>query len=118
MNNFEKYSKLHDEVMKRLEDGEITIEKAKEINDLAFEKYISEAKIIPFNPHRSKSKNRTVNEINADLTFELMDIRRLYDNKIKQTDDPDEKAKLEKEKQEKIDEKTAEATEEIEKIRD
>ena len=43
MTNFEKYNKIHDEVMKRLEDGEITTEMAKEVNDLAFEKYLLEA---------------------------------------------------------------------------
>lgn len=42
MTNYEKYNKLHAEVMKRLEDGEITIETAKEVNDLAFEKYVTE----------------------------------------------------------------------------
>lgn len=38
--NIEKYNKLHDEIMKRLENGEITMEQAKEVNDLAFDKYI------------------------------------------------------------------------------
>lgn len=42
MTNFEKYNKLHTEIMKKLENGEITIEKAKEVNDLAFDKYITE----------------------------------------------------------------------------
>ena len=42
MPNFEKYNKLHAEIMKRLEAGEITTEQAKEVNDLAFEKYITE----------------------------------------------------------------------------
>ena len=42
MNNFEKYNKLHTEIMKRLEAGEITTEQAKEVNDLAFEKYVTE----------------------------------------------------------------------------
>ena len=42
MNNFEKYNKLHDEVMKRLKDGEITIETAKGIVDISFNKYIVE----------------------------------------------------------------------------
>ncbi len=43
MNNFEKYNALHTEVMKRLEDGEITIETAKAVIDLTFDKYIIEA---------------------------------------------------------------------------
>ena len=47
MPNFDRYNKLHDEIMKRLEDGEITTERAKEVNDLAFEKYILEAAISP-----------------------------------------------------------------------
>jgi hypothetical protein len=42
--NIEKYNKLHDEIMKRLENGEITIETAREVNDLAFEKYMYESK--------------------------------------------------------------------------
>ena len=42
MPNFERYSKLHDEIMRRLEVGEITTEQAKEVNDLVFEKYIIE----------------------------------------------------------------------------
>jgi hypothetical protein len=41
--NIEKYNKLHDELMKRLESGEITTEQAKEVNDLAFDKYITES---------------------------------------------------------------------------
>lgn len=40
MNNFEKYNKLHDEIISRLENGEITTETAKEVNDLLFDKYI------------------------------------------------------------------------------
>lgn len=40
--NIEKYNKLHNELMNRLEAGEITTERAKEINDLAFDKYITE----------------------------------------------------------------------------
>lgn len=40
--NIEKYNILHDELMKRLESGEITVEMAKEVHDLAFDKYITE----------------------------------------------------------------------------
>jgi hypothetical protein len=40
--NIEKYNKLHTEIMKKLENGEITTERAKEINDLAYDKYITE----------------------------------------------------------------------------
>lgn len=42
MPNFERYNKLHNEVMKRLEDGEITTESAKELNDKFFDRYIIE----------------------------------------------------------------------------
>jgi mevalonate kinase len=42
MNNFEKYSAIHAEVMNKLESGEITAEQAKEIKDLAFDKYVVE----------------------------------------------------------------------------
>lgn len=38
--NFEKYLSLHNEIMNRLESGEITAEMAKNVNDLAFDKYI------------------------------------------------------------------------------
>ena len=40
--NIEKYNKLHNEIMKRLESNEITTESAKAINNLAFDKYIVE----------------------------------------------------------------------------
>ena len=42
MADFERYNKLHDEVMKRLEVGEITTEQAKDVIDMSFEKYIFE----------------------------------------------------------------------------
>ena len=41
--SIEKYNKIHDELIKKLEDGEITIEQAKEINELAFDKYVLES---------------------------------------------------------------------------
>ena len=40
--NFQKYSMIHTEVMNRLEDGQITVEMAKAINSLAFDKYLTE----------------------------------------------------------------------------
>lgn len=43
--NFERYDVIHNEIMKRLQEGEITIEQAKEVNDLAFDKYIVEAEL-------------------------------------------------------------------------
>ena len=42
MPNFERYLALHNEIMNRLERCEITTEQAKEVNDLAFDKYIME----------------------------------------------------------------------------
>ena len=36
MTNFEKYIKLHDEIMHRLKEGELTIETAKELSDAIF----------------------------------------------------------------------------------
>ena len=40
--NIKKYNKIHDEIMNRLEKGDITIESAKEVNNLAFDKYIND----------------------------------------------------------------------------
>ena len=40
--NIEKYTKLHNEIMTRLEVGKITTETAKEMNDIAFDKYIAD----------------------------------------------------------------------------
>lgn len=45
MTNFERYHKLHSEVMDRLKDGIITIEQAREVNDKIFTKYIVEASV-------------------------------------------------------------------------
>ena len=42
MTNFERYNALHNEVMKRLEEGEITTESAKELNDRFFDRYVVE----------------------------------------------------------------------------
>ena len=42
MTNFERYNALHDEVMKRLEEGEITTEQAKSVIAMSFEKYCTE----------------------------------------------------------------------------
>jgi predicted nucleic acid-binding protein len=44
-NDIKKYSKIHDEVIKRVQSNEITAECAKEINDLAFQKYIVESTV-------------------------------------------------------------------------
>lgn len=44
--NIEKYNKLHDTIMQRLSNGEITVEKAKDVADLAFSKYINENNIM------------------------------------------------------------------------
>ena len=78
MNNFEKYNTLHNEVMKRLEDGEITIECAKEINDLAFEKYIIESPQQVLIQLATKCLNKSIKKFghSHDLTKQA---RRLYD---------------------------------------
>ena len=43
MTNFDKYNLMHEEIMFKMENGEITIECARQLNDLAFNKYIAEA---------------------------------------------------------------------------
>ena len=43
MENFERYTALHEELMKRLENGEITTEQAKILNDKFFDKYVVES---------------------------------------------------------------------------
>ena len=43
MTNFERYNKIHNEVMTRLEKEEITVEQAKDVIDLAFDKYMVES---------------------------------------------------------------------------
>jgi hypothetical protein len=63
MTNFEKYNKLHDEVLKRLEDGEITVETAKEVTDLAFDKYITE--------DSNSSNNKFINNIKQKVLSAL-----------------------------------------------
>ena len=65
MTNFEKYNKLHSEVMSRLENGEITIETAKEVNDLAFEKYIEESS--GTNGAGAKFATARINTLTKDL---------------------------------------------------
>lgn len=75
--NFEKYNMLHNEIMKKLEIGDITVEKAKEINDLAFDKYIIEAmtinrldnKKLVYDKNKKESKNLGVRayELLCDL---------------------------------------------------
>ena len=43
MSNFDRYNRLHTEIINRLEKGEITTEQAKDVVNLAFNKYIVEA---------------------------------------------------------------------------
>ena len=135
MTNFEKYNKLHDEVMKRLENGEITVEQAKEVNDLAFDKYITEAKILDSHDFRKNLENRSkyitktkipdleevrrreIADANNDLTWTLMDIHHEYDPKIKAADTEEEKNKLKEEKQKKIDAEKAKTDALIEAIK-
>ena len=45
MSNYKRYNLIHNEIMNRLEAGKITTEQAKEVNDLAFNKYITESAI-------------------------------------------------------------------------
>ena len=44
MANYERYADIHNEIMNRLEAGEITTEQAKELDDTFFDKYITEGK--------------------------------------------------------------------------
>ena len=43
MNNLQRYNSIHSEVMARLEKGELTTEQAKDVIDLAFDKYMIES---------------------------------------------------------------------------
>ena len=43
MANSERYNLLHDEVMRRLENGEITTEQANEVHDKIFDRYVIES---------------------------------------------------------------------------
>lgn len=63
--NFEMYLQLHDEIMNRLESGEITIEMAKEVKDLAFDKYIITEAV------GATLKNRFIFDKNAPQSKEL-----------------------------------------------
>lgn len=66
--NIEKYSKLHNEIMKKLENGEITVENAKEINDLAFNKYITEGKFSDAFNKVKKSVSSTVGKVKQSMS--------------------------------------------------
>lgn len=59
--NFEKYYKVHNEVMDRLESGELTIEQAKEINDMAFDRYLMENKFTDAAKKVASSAKKVVN---------------------------------------------------------
>jgi hypothetical protein len=76
--NIEKYNKLHSEIMNRLENGEITVETAKEINDLAFDKYITESKIIDF--IKKKLKPSSVKNISTDNELTTSTDNLLFNN--------------------------------------
>ena len=65
MPNFERYGALHNEIMTRLENGEITTETAKEVIDAAFDKYVVEkVKIELLNPFDKKRYEKEANEFN------------------------------------------------------
>ena len=64
MKNNERYNIIHTEVMKRLGDGEITTEQAKELNNRFFDKYITESFLDKF----KKTK-----QIKTPISTELKD---------------------------------------------
>ena len=115
MNNFEKYHKLHSEVMTRLENGEITIEAAKDVIDLSFNKYIAEATEIIL-PLTQEDKNRLNIKINGDLTEALMNLDHEYKKKIKDASTDDERAALLKELKEKKEDEQAKANAKLTKV--
>ena len=72
-NNFEKYLSIHEEIMTRLENGEITTETAKEVNDLAFNKYIvSERAITPLTDKSKWVFNNDQSSNSAKKVFDLL----------------------------------------------
>ena len=115
MNNFEKYSKLHSEVMARLENGDITVEAAKDVIDLSFNKYIAEATEIIL-PLTQEDKNRLNIKINGDLTEALMNLDHEYKKKIKDASTDDERAALLKELKEKKEDEQAKANAKLTKV--
>lgn len=68
--DMEKYNLLHDEIMKRLDDGEITTEQAKEMNNRFFDKYITES----FKDLYLKMYNAVSYFKYKDVTYECIDI--------------------------------------------
>lgn len=95
--NFERYSAIHNELIKRLQDGEITIEFAKEVNDLAFDKYISEK--VDFKNIANKvqeTKNRikdTVSDTSKKIGTKVTDTA----NKLREVVNEPKQEKAEKE---------------------
>ena len=64
MTNFERYNQLHDEIIKRLKNEELTIETAKSACNLIFDKYIMEAQL-------SNTERDVVNEPSKTRMLEL-----------------------------------------------
>ena len=93
--NFDKYNILHNEVIDKLQNGEITIEKAKEINDLAFDKYITS-----FFTYESALLIESFNdeEYGDDFYFESSNIIKNIKAKFNKDDNNDKSKKEEKEK--------------------
>lgn len=75
MPNFEKYNKLHNEVIKRLKDGKITTEQAKEVHDKIFNKYIIESGEVSIQNKILKLKL----EFETDTSKLLSILNNLYD---------------------------------------
>jgi predicted nucleic acid-binding Zn-ribbon protein len=65
--NIERYIGLHNEVMTRLENGEITVEQAKEVNDLAFNKYIVESGNTGLSDDEKKNLKKRYDELQKEF---------------------------------------------------
>ena len=80
MSDYKRYISLHDEIMHRLEDGQITTEQAKDVIDMAFEKYVME----PNNMIALESFRDIINKISNSIfnfkirneTYEYLDFDR------------------------------------------
>lgn len=68
MTNYERYLEIHNELMNRLANGEITTEQAKEVNDLAFDKYIVEKVSVEMNPGLKTKINNVIRNVHVSIT--------------------------------------------------